>query len=195
MWPRVDLGGYSHAIPRVCPNCLAEAREPVVCYHKDAFSCFFYPFGPAAQTFFYCESCAEQARAGVRCDRLRRFLSWFFSLLPIFFCAALPIGLVAGRNGPLSEYWMRVPEAVKLGAWFAMTAVLWLGIVRGYRWRQKRRHPQTAAQAVWGVAAYFTSFSNYKASRPEWIQALVRCNPQAVKPKVYRRITGDDRPE
>ena len=52
-----------------------------------------------------------------------------------------------------------------------------------------------AAIAVWGVAAYYSSFSNYKAARREWIEALVRSNPELVKDKVYRRITGEEKPE
>ena len=194
MWPRVALMGYGCTMPAVCPSCLAEAHEPVRCFHKDLFSCFYYPFGPAADTFFYCEACAEAARAGVRCDRLRRYLTYLFPLLVLAFVVAGVMGLIVRLSGPLNAHWKSLPESVKLVVWFLGTALLWRLVVGGYRRIQRKRYPKTDAQVVWGVAAYYTCWDNYKAARPEWIEALVRCNPERVKDKVYRRITGEDPP-
>jgi hypothetical protein len=199
MWSHVRLGGYHHTIPEVCPNCLAEAHEPVRCFHKGLFSCFYYPLGPAGQTFFYCEGCVEAARAGVRCDRLGRFLAWcpcLFLVTGLFFCVARLIArLIVGLVGPLNVDWEAVPSYTGLVVFFVGTAVSWRLTTAGYRRILRQRHPKTDAQAVWGVAAYYTDSDNYKAARPEWIEALVRCNPGSVKPKVYRRITGEDPPD
>ena len=191
MWQRVGLSGYTHTIPPVCPNCMAPADVPVRCHHKELFMCFFHPFGPAGQTFFYCEECADGARAGVRCDRLKRHLTWVISLVALMGVLSLILGPLIGPGGPLWPHWEPVPQPVKLLTILGGIVLLWWLVVGTYRRSQKRRFPKSDAQAVWGVAAYYTGLDNYKAARPEWLAALVRSNPDLVSDRTRRRVLGE----
>jgi hypothetical protein len=64
-WPSITLRGDAQVIPRMCPNCLANADVELRYYYTNPVSGLL---GGTRyfQTFNYCSQCAETARAELR---------------------------------------------------------------------------------------------------------------------------------
>ena len=196
-WSEVGLEGQMHAIPGLCPNCLEPADVPLRYKRTSPVESFFYPFAGSVQTFVYCETCAESARAAILAERVRRGLSWMLSLIFLSFVFMGLILLVVGPHSPLRPLWMKLMEATHqwiILIWPVGTILLAWFIARWTRKRMMRRHPKNDRQAAWGLAAYYKGDGVYTALRTEWIAALVEENQYLVDAETYRLKTGHDRP-
>ena len=197
-WTKVSLHGIPHFIPAVCPNCLQPADVSLRCSHGPFIDNMFNPLLANSQTFEYCSTCVDAARAALVCQRVRRGVFWIMSLIPLSLVFVGFMHLVLGEHSPLRPYWMRFVKAS--GVWSILVfpiggmLVAWL-IVRLTRWRMMRRYPLNEQQAVWGLAAYYKGSGKYSAARPEWLVALVEANPEGVDDATYREVTGCDRPD
>ncbi len=198
-WFGVRLPGTGHVIPPVCPNCLAPGTVPVR-YQRVGMDVFlsllfplsFFPFEHRdLQTFQYCKSCAEEARAATRRGRvLDVFSSFPVQFLLVFAPIVLLWWFVEVRAillGSLLVLALEIPMMIYLGRWIAKASLR----------RAMRLHPQRTGQAVWGHAVYYHPpypvmewDGGYRAARPEWIRALVEANPGVVSDETYREWTG-----
>ena len=188
-------------IPPVCPNCLAPGTVPVR-YQLEGMHVFlslllplsFFPFERRdLQTFHYCKTCAEEARAATRRGRvLAVFSSFPVQILPMF-APIVPLWWLAEGKmfllGLLLIPALGIPMMMYLGRWIAKASLR----------RAMRLHPQRTGQAVWGHAVYYFApymerDGGYRAARPEWIRALVEANPGGVSDETYRQWTGRERP-
>lgn len=192
-WSSASLYGRIHSIPRLCPNCLAEGTEELRYRYENWLHTFFVPCSGAIQSFFYCPACAPQARAAVFNDRVRRGMCWMLSLLVISLLSSFLLAPFIGPWGLFREPWMKLMEETKgmigLIVWAVWTLIVVCGILLALRIWARRRHPQTGAQAVWGLAAYYVGHGDYYAVRKEWLQELVALNRDWVTDKEYERVT------
>jgi hypothetical protein len=200
-WPGVVLKGGSQVIPRLCPNCMKPATTDL----RYAYANPWAVLGSRQyfQTFRYCDACAPAAEA---LAGHRRKTAWMYRFPGIFALLIPPLAvviplLVLARNLQV------MPQDPNVVTGLAIAGLVLLGLFPAWileRWflgRLQRRHPQSAAQACWGLAAYYTGDTllgvqsrKYQAARPEWIRALVQANADQVSDEVYRQATGEARP-
>jgi hypothetical protein len=185
-WKHTELHGTEQFIPHVCPNCLKRATIDLRYY-------YVHPLARVAptkyvQTFRYCADCAPAAQAHISHEQ---WTGWMYRIPGAMFLLLPPVLAIAmlRDKGILSASATSDPASGALIlALMALGPILAWGMERLLFVRAKRKHPQQAHQACWGVAAYFTGqtlFSNqnrYIAVREDWLELLAEANvsePQA----------------
>ena len=199
-WTWLRLVGASHVIPRCCPNCLGPADVPLRVGFVGVFHWMCAPWGGSYQTFYYCGSCAESARAFIR---YRRVLCFFTNMLAGLFPVYFPLGIAAyflavvpatALRNALPESWggyVAIPVGVVLGLMVMVGGIKILasflkGLMMG-------RTPLREGQAARGLAAYYVN-GTYWAARYAWIRALGEANADLFDPAAFEKSFGIPHP-
>lgn len=180
-WPKVELDNTGSAIvPKVCPNCMAEATRE---WRTEYSLPILVSRSRFYQTFYYCDACSNLIRYSER----TRMIQWLVGIALFCGCFYLvlqgPKELLSGRLG------------LSLTIVIPIVVALLIGLAR----RRAKLLPPEAL--VVGYAAYYTGFDGfnnahiYRARRQEWLDLLVTANPDQVSDELYFERTAKAKPE
>lgn len=189
-------------MPRVCPNCLRPAEFDARYCYTHQFPLFLLDRTQYWQTFYYCGGCMEQLEAYFGSEKWkgRLIVLGILGLFGAMFAGVLLVDTLRPPEGePASDLvgWLGLAPLI---AWIAGWWLLNRAIQRTY----ERRQPRHAHQAAWGPAAFYVGdgalgFGHpqtrvYRAARREWLQELVRANPDQIDEAQYQSIVGEAKP-
>lgn len=180
-WPQAEIKRDRFAptaivVPYVCPNCMAEGTAGYRTAHN-----YFLSNTTHYQTFWYCQPCLS----AIRHESGTSFLKWLAAIATGIGIAAL---LAQSQIDPTILAVLSLAAAIGAGA-----------IVVALRRMGK---PLPAGGLGRRPVAYYTgqSFGGfgtrdiYRARRPEWLNLLVRANPDKATDESYSALTGQARP-
>lgn len=194
-WYTLELSDATVVMPRICPNCLAEASVPFVTGYTRAGLSSTTTF---KHTFYYCEPCG----AVLNYDKWKRPFSILPGLLLTIFAILGPIGLLSETLPKPAPAWV-APAAIL----WACTAVVIVWVIIPWLTRKVlriRNSPlpvnalgrEPAAQYR-GTASYYNLSGKdlhiFAALRPEWYWKFVEANLTLVSDEVYKKATGQER--
>jgi hypothetical protein len=184
-WPMIEVKGGAVVVPQVCPNCMGDGTWRWRHGHK-----YFLSNTTYYQTFYYCDACSDILSNERRIGRLQ----WLIGI-PLFLC-------LVGLEILVAWTW---PQAGSDGIWLAagtlpLLVPIIVGYLIGYRMRAAKPLPAHALGRT--PAAYYTgkTFAGlggrdvYRARRQEWLDLLVRANPDQVRGEEYAQRTGEAKP-
>lgn len=184
-WPMVEVKGGSVVVPQVCPNCMSEGTWRWRYGHS-----YFLSNTTYYQTFYYCEACSNVMTN----ERRIRRLQWLVGIPLLLGLVGIEV-LVASNS----------PQGEAGGVWYvagalALAAPFVVGYLIGRKLRAAKPLPPNALGRK--PAAYYTgkTFGGlggrdvYRARRREWLDLLVRANPDQVPGQVYAQRTGEAKP-
>jgi len=194
-WPSAKLKGNSQVIPRVCPNCM----KPTEIYYRYGYTGPFYILSRTTyyQTFYYCKPCGESMEKKWKYDKWRFWVRLLLSLVSFF--AFLGIMLSIPKPGEAMGSVMASVFAVGL---IASPFIVFFGLGLFFNNLYDRKNPLRPDQVSCGPAVYYAGKAIlgmfgpniYSALRPEWLQELVKLNPDQVDPAAYKTLIGQDKP-
>ena len=170
-WPRIEVKSGAVVVPKLCPNCMAEATTERRDGHKYLISNTRY-----YQTFYYCGECHDVLRHETRTG----VLQWLIGV-PLCIALALLLAMVADTLPESTS-----PATRALGIATPVVVPIIVGFLIGMLRRRSKRLPASALGRT--PAAFYTGRSGaglgdndvYRARRQEWLDALVRANPDKV---------------
>jgi hypothetical protein len=180
-WPKAEIKRDRFAVsnpivvPAICPNCMAEATVGHRTDHQ-----YFLSNTTHYQTFWYCRDCFD----AIRHEPVA--LKWL-------------IAIVAGAAAGFVLFQANIGEHV------AIVATTGIAILAGVMTLVVRRRAYPLPNGALGrrPPAYYTGQSLggfgtrdiYRARRPEWLNLLVRANPDKSTDASYSELTGQAKPE